>query len=92
MAGRYDNPIPTRCLAPIDFLKIPTQGYPTARQATKAGGIDTLESILGLHKRLKIQAGRELKEELRWAGSFNVLIVPKKQVRGGRVALSKPLV
>jgi hypothetical protein len=22
-AGRYDNPIPTRCLAPIDFLKIP---------------------------------------------------------------------
>jgi hypothetical protein len=23
MAGRYDNPIPTRCLAPIDFLKIP---------------------------------------------------------------------
>jgi hypothetical protein len=26
MAGRYDNPIPTRCLAPIDFLKIPAQG------------------------------------------------------------------
>ncbi len=23
LAGRYDNPIPTRCLAPIDFLKIP---------------------------------------------------------------------
>ncbi len=23
MAGRYDNPIPTPCLAPIDFLKIP---------------------------------------------------------------------
>jgi hypothetical protein len=23
MACRYDNPIPTRCLAPIDFLKIP---------------------------------------------------------------------
>jgi hypothetical protein len=23
MAGRYDNPIPTRCLGPIDFLKIP---------------------------------------------------------------------
>jgi hypothetical protein len=22
-AGRYDNPIPPRCLAPIDFLKIP---------------------------------------------------------------------
>jgi hypothetical protein len=23
LAGRYDNPIPARCLAPIDFLKIP---------------------------------------------------------------------
>jgi hypothetical protein len=23
MAGRYENPIPPRCLAPIDFLKIP---------------------------------------------------------------------
>jgi hypothetical protein len=25
MAGRYDNPIPTRCLAPIDFLIIPAE-------------------------------------------------------------------
>jgi hypothetical protein len=25
LAGRYDNPIPTRCLAPIDCLKIPAQ-------------------------------------------------------------------
>jgi hypothetical protein len=25
MACRYDNPIPTRCLAPIDFLKIPAR-------------------------------------------------------------------
>jgi hypothetical protein len=25
LAGRYNNPIPTRCLAPIDFLKIPAQ-------------------------------------------------------------------
>jgi hypothetical protein len=24
-AGRYDNPIPTRFLAPIDFIKIPGQ-------------------------------------------------------------------
>jgi hypothetical protein len=23
LAGRYDNPIPTQCLAPTDFLKIP---------------------------------------------------------------------
>jgi hypothetical protein len=26
LAGRYENPIPPRCLAPIDFLKIPAQG------------------------------------------------------------------
>ncbi len=26
LAGRYDNPIPTRFLALIDYLKIPTQG------------------------------------------------------------------
>jgi hypothetical protein len=25
LAGRYENPIPHRCLAPIDFLKIPAQ-------------------------------------------------------------------
>jgi hypothetical protein len=25
LAGRYDNPIPTRLLAPIDSLKIPAQ-------------------------------------------------------------------
>ncbi len=23
LAGQYENPIPTRCLAPIDFFKIP---------------------------------------------------------------------
>jgi hypothetical protein len=27
LAGRYDNPIPPRCLAPIDFLKIPAQEW-----------------------------------------------------------------
>ncbi len=27
LAGRYDNPIPTRFLAPIDCLKIPAQFY-----------------------------------------------------------------
>ncbi len=48
LAGRYDNPIPSRCLAPIEFLQIPAQ-------ATYAGGIDLLESIAGLLKRLQIQ-------------------------------------
>jgi hypothetical protein len=31
MAARYDNPIPTRCLAPIDFLKIPALHPPLIR-------------------------------------------------------------
>ncbi len=35
LAGRYDNPIPHRFLAPIDFLKIPSQG---ARQKIKLAG------------------------------------------------------
>jgi hypothetical protein len=26
LAGRYDNPIPSRCLAPIEFSKIPARG------------------------------------------------------------------
>ncbi len=40
LAGRYNNPIPPRFLAPIDSLKIPAQ-------ATQPGGIGSLESILG---------------------------------------------
>jgi hypothetical protein len=30
LVGRYDNPIPTRFLAPIDCLKIPAQ-FPKAQ-------------------------------------------------------------
>jgi hypothetical protein len=43
LAGRYDNPIPPRFLAPIDSLKIPAL-------ATQPGEIGPLESILGLLK------------------------------------------
>ncbi len=32
LAGRYNNPIPPRCLAPIDFLKIPAQFLFLCRQ------------------------------------------------------------
>ncbi len=46
LTGRYDNPIPTRILVPIDCLKIPAQ----------AGRINSLESIPGLHKRSEIRA------------------------------------
>ena len=40
--GRYNNPIPTRFLAPIDCFKIPAL-------ATLASGIGSLESIPRLH-------------------------------------------
>jgi hypothetical protein len=68
LAGRYDNPIPSRCLAPIEFLQIPALDFLTiygskepsrnrivvpARQATQPGGSGSLESILGLSKSLK---------------------------------------
>jgi hypothetical protein len=49
LAGRCDKSIPTRFLAPIECSKIPAQ-------ATNAGGIDPLESILGLLKGFKIRA------------------------------------
>jgi hypothetical protein len=42
LAGQYDNPIPTRFLAPIDCLKIPAL-------ASLASGISSLESIPWLH-------------------------------------------
>jgi hypothetical protein len=35
LAGRYDNPIPPRFLAPIDFLKIPAQGATTPPPSTR---------------------------------------------------------
>jgi hypothetical protein len=50
LAGRYENPIPPQCLAPIDFLKIP------ALACQAAGGIDSLKSISGLLKCLQIRA------------------------------------
>ena len=42
LAGPYDNPIPPRCLAPIDSLKI-------SALATLSSGIGSLESIPRLH-------------------------------------------
>jgi hypothetical protein len=59
LAGLYDNPIPTRCLAPIDFYKIPAQ-------VTHPGGTGSLESILELLKSLKIG--------LWWAGTINPIL------------------
>jgi hypothetical protein len=35
LADRYDNPIPTRFLAPIDCFKIPAQGVESDKQRRK---------------------------------------------------------
>jgi hypothetical protein len=40
LAGRYDNPIPTRLLVPIDCLKIPAQGSNTQRENIWYGKVD----------------------------------------------------
>jgi hypothetical protein len=45
LTGRYDNPIPTRCLAPIDCLKIPALNV----QYMSASGFD----LKGLYQALK---------------------------------------
>jgi hypothetical protein len=41
LAGRYDNPIPTRCLAPIDFLKIPPLVIQHSLRILRSPGIDS---------------------------------------------------
>ncbi len=47
LAGRYDNPIPTRYLAPMDCLKMPSQGYLEEKQADESwAGI--LKKSMGL--------------------------------------------
>jgi hypothetical protein len=66
LTGRYDNPIPTPCLAPIDCLKIPAQAksiFLSVRVCGSGGGgtgdaIETLSGILtaGGLKKLKYKA------------------------------------
>jgi len=38
LTGRFDNPIPPRCLAPIDFLKIPALSSQVRRKKDHAPG------------------------------------------------------
>jgi hypothetical protein len=82
LAGRYDNPIPTRCLAPIDFLKIPALlVVPHARLHRLA------ESIPGQHTRLLIRAQKPaLERKIDFAslcslagGTTNRVVVPARQ-------------
>jgi hypothetical protein len=47
MAGQYDNPIPTRFLAPIDCLKIPAQGSQLGPETEFVNFIGAQESISG---------------------------------------------
>ncbi len=44
LAGRYDNPIPPRCLAPIDSLKIPAQYAFYPKMAASKGRIRYLNA------------------------------------------------
>jgi hypothetical protein len=47
LAGRYENPIPPRCLAPIDFLKIPAQvAGPTPIRYTREDWIRMRSSLV----------------------------------------------
>jgi hypothetical protein len=51
LAGRYENPIPPRCLAPIDFLKIPAQSFIFKWGAAGWGGGEaTLDSVCTLSR------------------------------------------
>ncbi len=54
LAGWHDKPILSRFLAPLDCSEIPAQ-------ATQTGGIDSLEWIPGLLKRLKIPSLKQTK-------------------------------
>jgi hypothetical protein len=52
LAGRYDNPIPTRCLAPIDFLKIPALTFAFQNIFQKVGPFMKFRPFLKLKKLL----------------------------------------
>jgi hypothetical protein len=70
LAGRYDNPIPPRFLAPIDFLKIPAQFTDLYRaricKRLWRPGIDAEESIPPAY--------------VAWrAGTTNRVVVPARQ-------------
>jgi hypothetical protein len=41
LAGRYDNPIFTRFLAPIDCLKIPALQFKNTTSGFKSGGLES---------------------------------------------------
>jgi hypothetical protein len=61
LAGRYENPIPPRCLAPIDFLKIPAQDSVSGLFLIHEGKSLRLEGKLRVNKQAtKDQLGNRL--------------------------------
>jgi hypothetical protein len=74
MAGRYNNPIPPRFLAPIDCLKIPAQGSILASCVVKDNTVETRVAdqdtdpqgfALFLEAGSEVGSGSELKPKFR---------------------------
>ncbi len=92
LAGRYDNPIPTRCLAPIGFLKIPAQI--TIRSDAGIEPKTVAEFALTLHlsqygvfvlKKLTQFDTATLKEDLLQLFLFLCTKAPKTKVRAPKI-------
>jgi hypothetical protein len=55
LAGRYENPIPPQCLAPIDFLKIPALNGRESGMNTACSQAQSTE----YRNRIRVQKGIE---------------------------------
>ncbi len=73
LAGRYDNPIPTRFLAPIDCLKIPAQG--TGSHCVGARGVFVVTSIFFTTKTVESTVALIIQTKRTLAGRITVIII-----------------
>jgi hypothetical protein len=73
LAGRYENPIPPRCLAPKDFLKIPAQNR---------ASVDRLPCILVSINNLYICFAQCVEQGKNWFFSFTQSLSPADQGNG----------
>jgi hypothetical protein len=63
LEGRYDNPIPTRFLAPIYCLKIPALGsIPTSSYTVESDGAADEAVLNTVHRRKKEHACKRIEE------------------------------
>jgi hypothetical protein len=67
LAGQYENPIPPRFLAPIDFLKIPAQYTYSHREGARAG-LGTRGKVRGV---LVHKLGRKYQHDWLYLQSIN---------------------